>query len=102
MKLEIKLLTEAEIDSLAPFLTALAAYHNRVAVNFSGCYPLVSVSDKCVVLKNGLAAGKSKAAVVIVNGKWEGFCAFPRRAKSAASTTFTLMSNCAAKVQALY
>ena len=49
MKLEIKLLTEAEIDSLAPFLTALAAYHNRVAVNFSGCYPLVSVSDKCVL-----------------------------------------------------
>lgn len=81
MKLEIKLMTEAEIDSLAPFLTALAAYHNRVAVNFSGCYPLVSVSDKCVVLKNGLAAGKSKAAVVIINGKWEGFCAFSQAGK---------------------
>lgn len=63
------------------FLTALADYHNQVAVNFSGCYPLVSVSDKCVVLKNGLATGKSKAAVVLANGKREGCCVFSQTGK---------------------
>lgn len=101
MKLEIKLLTEAEIDWLVPFLTALADYHNQVAVNFSGCYPLVSVSDKCVVLKNGLATGKSKAAVVLANGKGKAAAFFPKPENLEVSITFILMSSCAAMVQVL-
>ena len=68
-----------EIDSneaykLENCLLALAAHHNRVSVNFKGCYPKTPVEQTIKHFSEDLDSGKSSIAVIEKNNAIIGFC----------------------------
>ena len=63
-----------EVYKLKECLIALAAHHNKVSVNFKGCYPKTPVED--TIGRFALDLNKEKAHIAVVeNGeKVTGFC----------------------------
>ncbi|MBR1862736.1 MAG: GNAT family N-acetyltransferase [Ruminococcus sp.] len=68
-----------EIDSddvckLKECLLALAAHHNKVSVNFKGCYPKAPVEQTVKQFAADVDNGKSHIAVIENDNKVIGFC----------------------------
>lgn len=63
-----------EVYKLKECLIALAAHHNKVSVNFKGCYPKVPVEDTLERFAIELDKGKAYIAVIENDEKTAGFC----------------------------
>ncbi len=63
-----------EIRKLKECLTALAAHHNKVSVNFKGCYPKKPVEDTLEHFVLDLNEEKAHIAVIEKDEKVVGFC----------------------------
>lgn len=62
-----------EIDKLAVCLEELAAYHNKVSVNFKGCYPAKPVSSTLADFASDVERSVSRIAIVEQNNVICGF-----------------------------
>lgn len=62
-----------EIDKLSACLEELAAYHNKVSVNFKGCYPAKPVSVTLTDFAADIKCGVSRIAIVEQNDSVCGF-----------------------------
>jgi GNAT superfamily N-acetyltransferase len=63
-----------ETYKLKECLTALAAHHNKVSVNFKGCYPKTPVEETLERFSLELNNGKAYIAVIEKEEKVAGFC----------------------------
>lgn len=63
-----------ETYKLKECLLALAAHHNKVSVNFKGCYPKVPIDDTIERFTFDLNEGKAYIAVIENEKKVSGFC----------------------------
>ena len=63
-----------ETPKLRECLLALAEHHNRVSVNFKGCYPKTPVEDTVRRFAADIESGKSHIAVTETEGGITGFC----------------------------
>ncbi|MCR5406027.1 MAG: GNAT family N-acetyltransferase [Lachnospiraceae bacterium] len=63
-----------ETYKLKECLTALAAHHNKVSVNFKGCYPKTPVEETMERFSLDLNTGKAYIAVIEKDEKVAGFC----------------------------
>ncbi len=63
-----------EVYKLKECLIALAAHHNRVSVNFKGCYPKTPVEETMEHFSLDLHTGKAYIAVIENDEKVAGFC----------------------------
>ena len=63
-----------EACKLQNCLLALAAHHNKVSVNFKGCYPKIPVEQTIKNFSSDLDNGKSYIAVIENDDKVIGFC----------------------------
>ncbi len=63
-----------EVCKLENCLLALAAHHNKVSVNFRGCYPKTPVEQTLKRFSADLDNGKSYIAVAEKDGAVIGFC----------------------------
>ncbi len=67
-------ITEAEVGGLEECLRALADYHDRVSVNFSGSYPSRPVEETLLSFRRALEGGASRIAAAEADGRIVGFC----------------------------
>ena len=63
-----------EIGKLKECLNALAVHHNRVSVNFKGCYPKKPIEDTLEHFAIDLSKGKAYIAVIENDKNVVGFC----------------------------
>lgn len=63
-----------EVRKLESCLLALAAHHNKVSVNFKGCYPKTPVSRTLARFSAELDAGTAQIAVIENGDAVIGFC----------------------------
>ena len=63
-----------EVCKLENCLLALAAHHNKVSVNFKGCYPKTPVEQTIKHFAADLDSGKSYIAVIENDDSIIGFC----------------------------
>lgn len=63
-----------ETGKLRDCLIALAEHHNRVSVNFRGCYPKTPVDVTLKKFADDLKSGKSAVAVIEDGDSVIGFC----------------------------
>ena len=63
-----------EVCMLEECLLALAAHHNKVSVNFKGCYPKAPIDRTLQRFSDDLQSGRSYIAVVEDKNKAVGFC----------------------------
>ncbi len=63
-----------EVCKLENCLLALAAHHNKVSVNFKGCYPKTPVEQTIRHFAADLDSGKSYIAVIENDDSIIGFC----------------------------
>ena len=63
-----------EVCKLEKCLLALAAHHNKVSVNFKGCYPKTPIDQTIQRFSADIDNGKSYIAVIENNEMTVGFC----------------------------
>lgn len=63
-----------ETEKLRECMEALAAHHNRVSVNFQGCYPFQPITDSLLRFSRELADRRCRIAVTEADRKVIGFC----------------------------
>ena len=63
-----------ETGKLFECLEALAEHHNKVSVNFKGCYPQTPSEEKIRQFESELEEGTSRIAVVENGSEVIGFC----------------------------
>ncbi len=67
-------ITSNEVSKLENCLLELAAHHNKVSVNFKGCYPKAPIGQTIRHFSDDLDNGKSHIAVIEQNDTVIGFC----------------------------
>ena len=67
-------ITSDEVCKLEKCLLALAAHHNKVSVNFKGCYPKTPIEQTIQHFSADLDRGRSYIAVAESNDSVIGFC----------------------------
>lgn len=71
---EVRSLTCDEVPLLRPCLEGLAAYHNRVAVSFSGVYPTMPVDTHLAHMKDHVANDTARiVGLFLQDGTLGGF-----------------------------
>ena len=70
----LRTITHDEVYQLKPLLTALAAYHNEVSVNFKGFYPNRPIGQTLAAFDKGLRDGTAACAVIEEDNAIVGFC----------------------------
>ena len=63
-----------EIDKLKNCLQELAEHHNRVSINFKGCYPKQPIEETLMRFSSDVDTGSSSIAVIEAEDKVVGFC----------------------------
>lgn len=63
-----------EIPKLRGCLEELAQHHNRVSVNFKGCYPKQPFEETLARFSSDVDAGRSSIAVIEAEDRVIGFC----------------------------
>ena len=67
-------ITPDEVHKLEKCLLALTEHHNRVSVNFRGCYPKSPVGETIQRFSDDLEGGRSYISVAEDDNKMIGFC----------------------------
>lgn len=70
----IREISAEETGKLRECMESLAAHHNRVSVNFQGCYPFAPITDNLRRFSRELTEGQCRIAVAEEDGKIIGFC----------------------------
>ena len=63
-----------EVSELQDCLEELARHHNRVSINFKGCYPKQPFDETLMRFSSDVIAGHSSIAVIEAEGRIVGFC----------------------------
>ncbi len=63
-----------ETSRLNNCLTELSKHHNKVSVNFKGCYPTKPFKETLIRFSSDVASGSSSIAVVEAEDRVVGFC----------------------------
>lgn len=72
--MKLRCLRNEEIPQLRGCLMELAAYHNRVANEFAGDYPIFDLDAQLDYLAGLVAKGEGRVEAVFENGEIAGFC----------------------------
>ena len=63
-----------EVPKLRDCLEELAQHHNRVSINFKGCYPKQPFEETLMRFSSDVDAGRSSIAVIEAEDRVVGFC----------------------------
>lgn len=63
-----------EVPKLRGCLEELARHHNRVSINFKGCYPKQPFEETLARFSSDVSAGRSSIAVIEAEDSIIGFC----------------------------
>ena len=63
-----------EVPKLRDCLEELAQHHNRVSINFKGCYPKQPFEETLMRFSSDIDAGRSSIAVIEAEDRVVGFC----------------------------
>ena len=63
-----------EVNKLKNCLQELADHHNKVSVNFKGCYPKQPIEETLIRFASDIDEGNSSIAVVEAEDRVDGFC----------------------------
>lgn len=63
-----------EVPRLRNCLEELAQHHNRVSINFKGCYPKQPFDETLMRFSSDIGAGRSSIAVIETKDRIVGFC----------------------------
>ena len=67
-------LSSREVYRLEECLKELAGHHNRVSINFSGCFPKKPFQETLAAFEADVNSGKSRIAVIEGEEEILGFC----------------------------
>ena len=70
----MRVIKSDEVYKLKECLTALAAHHNKISINFKGCYPKTPIEDTMDRFADELENETANIAVIENDEKVVGFC----------------------------
>ena len=74
MENDMREIGSEEISRLCDCLAELAEHHNRVSVNFKGCYPKQPFEETLMRFSSDIDSGSSSIAVIEAEDRVVGFC----------------------------